>query len=1555
MKQRYYYLIIIIFFMLGFLHHVSAQNLAQEAYAIFEQSCLICHGENGSYRESLIIEHNALIDDEKIIPGDPEGSVFYQRLIETNIAKRMPLGQPPLDPTAIETIRQWIAAGALDWNTPTRPNTDFITTQAMLETIETHVQSLAPFDRAFARYFTASHLYNAGETDEALKAYQRALSKLVNSLSWGREIIKPKAIDPIETIFYIDLRDYQWEVGTNRWTQIERIYPYTDEYNAPAETALHEKLVSLQDTLNCKVPVIHVDWFIANAALPPLYHDILELPLTEQELQEKLEVSVTENIQNAPGKRVWRAGFNNSGVSNHNRVVERHTSQHGAYWKSYDFAGSVDTQNIFTHPLSFEHDGSEIIFNLPNGLQAYYLANQNGSRLNVAPTDIVSNPAVSDPAVRNGLSCIGCHTEGMKTFEDEVRNVVEQNANPPYDKARALSLYVEKTTMDALVTRDTERYRKALEKTGDVFGGIEPIQRFHETFQGSIDATHAAASLGLQTEILLKEIQQNVGLQNLGLLVLENGTIKRDTWTRQWTAIVNGLDFPQESIKTPVEPLPERIPGTIVNFPDPNMKASVARSIYLATWRNTTVVDPRDPQTPITVEMMTTFTSLSVDWNVQDLEGIQFATGLKRLNINNADNISDISLLAGLTNLEYLAIKGSDNISDLTPLAKLTNLEFLEISGNNNISNISPLAKLTNLKFLRVSGLYQGYANGYGHIRGNNNISDLTPLTGLTQLETLNLSINNVSNLSPLTSLTELKSLNLNNNDVSDLSPLARLTQLENLSLGDYGSSEPYRSTIYSDGSTRGAAPREETYSSYNNISDISPLTGLTELKSLDLSSNSISDVSPLEGLPKLERLYLSGNNITDISMLRGLTGLKFLWLHSNNISVISLPSELTKLEQLYLDDNNIRDLPSFLEFTELDILSLNGNNIKDLSSLAGLTGLSELLLIQNEISDVSPLAGLTQLETLWLYGNNISDVSPLAKLTELVILDLRHNNISDMSPLKAFFVPRAGGGISTDRIKSDVVRWENNPGYNTSRHNKIAGSWLWVVVPGFSDQWGKGWKPMASASDGAVTEADIATTGAIEGTSVGESVWELHEWNWDVRQFTKFGEHLEALGMEKAATSGNIVYGCTFLYSPRDQETTLFIPRGYFVKVWLNGDILYSEWGNPEVVPVTLKKGKNVLLFGVSHGSFFANDNFALPENTEYTISIPSVTYTLSNSPINSGDTFTLDLSARNVIDLADWRFDISFDPSVLEVLEVNEGDFMKQNGGSTLFQKGTIDNTAGKIESLSSAILTDTGVNGTGVILSVTFKAKTEVETRIALHNFQLLTFSEEEIPAGPHEFIFAITPKEAPLVGDVNGDGQVNVRDLILVSRSFGKEASSNPQADVNQDGIIDIRDLILVATHIGESTDTNAAPTTLTMENNELTPSVVQTWIDQAKREDDGSLAFRQGIENLEKLLTSLIPEKTALLANYPNPFNPETWIPYQLAAPADVTLTIYAIDGSVVRTLALGHQLPGIYQNRSRAAHWDGKNAVGELVASGLYFYTLTANDFTATRKMLIRK
>ena len=337
---------------------------------------------------------------------------------------------------------------------------------------------------------------------------------------------------------------------------------------------------------------------------------------------------------------------------------------------------------------------------------------------------------------------------------------------------------------------------------------------------------------------------------------------------------------------------------------------------------------------------------------------------------------------------------------------------------------------------------------------------------------------------------------------------------------------------------------------------------------------------------------------------------------------------------------------------------------------------------------------------------------------------------------------------------------------------------------------------------------------------------------------------------------------------------------------------------------------------------------------------------------PIRMGDTFTLRLSANDVTDLAGWQTDISFDPAVLEAVEASEGDFLNVKIGDTFFLKGTINNTAGKITAVSTAKLKGGG-SGTGTLLLVTFKAKAVGETRVTFSDFFAGSSSGEAIPSDTPEIVITIGDRKSP-AWDVNRDGLVNVLDLILVAQHLGGDVSSNPQVDVNGDGVINVLDLILVAQHFGESTAAGA-PFNIAMDNSELDAAMVQAWIAQAEAKNDGSIAFRQGIANLQQLLASLLPEKTALLPNYPNPFNPETWIPYHLAAAADVTVHIYAAGGTLIRTLALGHQAAGIYERPARAAYWDGKNEVGEPVASGVYFYTLTAGDFMTTRKMLIRK
>ena len=820
----------------------------------------------------------------------------------------------------------------------------------------------------------------------------------------------------------------------------------------------------------------------------------------------------------------------------------------------------------------------------------------------------------------------------------------------------------------------------------------------------------------------------------------------------------------------------------------------------------------------------------------------------------------------------------------------------------------------------------------------HNQISDLSPLASLTNLSRLGFRDNPVSDISPVRNLTNLTHLSFPHTLVSDLSPLAGLINLDNIWF-NAGEKISDLSPL------RGLINLRIIHAGGHSISDLSPLARLTKLEHIYLPGSDISNLTPLAGLTRLKELYLHHQDVlSDISPLAGLTGLERLNLEDNSISDLSPLAGLTNLKWLNLVVNDISDVSPLASLTNLTWLKVGRDNISDLSPLAGLTGLKELYLPECEISDISPLAGLIELERLSLHHNNISDLSPLARLTNLKWLEISRNNISDLSPLEGL----------RENIK---LIWYDNPAFPKGGP-KIEGPWLWVAIP--STRLSSDTDLLAKASSGAVTETEIATQGAIVGQSVGDSVWTAYNLPPTGRDNIS---HMLRDSIYKDSVHPNpgaALYGSVSLYSPREQNTTMYIGGDDGVKVWLNGTLTHERIGHrsadnyTDFFPVTLKQGRNVLLVAVYT---WGNGFFGFEPGTEYTVTNPGIGYTFSKTPIYIDDTFTLDISAETVFDMAGWQFDIAFDPAILEAISVSEGNFLK-TGGTTFFQGGSIDNATGKITALSAARLSTQGVSGTGTLLQVRFKAKSDGETKLALQNFEFGAITGDLIPAGPHQV--SITVEGRLATGDVNRDGRVSILDLILVAQQLGRRVSAGSPVDLNRDGVVSILDLILAAQAIGGTT-TSAAPVALNPDligavgAESVDAATIKAWIAQARLEDDGSLAFKQGIENLEKLLASLIPEETALLANYPNPFNPETWIPYQLAESAEVTLTIYDMNGQLVRRLAMGHQAAGMYQSRSRAVYWDGRNQLGEPVASGLYFYTLTAGEFTATRRMLILK
>ena len=214
---------------------------------------------------------------------------------------------------------------------------------------------------------------------------------------------------------------------------------------------------------------------------------------------------------------------------------------------------------------------------------------------------------------------------------------------------------------------------------------------------------------------------------------------------------------------------------------------------------------------------------------------------------------------------------------------------------------------------------------------------------------------------------------------------------------------------------------------------------------------------------------------------------------------------------------------------------------------------------------------------------------------------------------------------------------------------------------------------------------------------------------------------------------------------------------------------------------------------------------------------------------------------------------------------------------------------------------------------------------------------------------------------LPGDVNRDGLVDILDLLIVVVHFGESPPTNPRADTNKDGQVNIEDLVQIIQIIEENQNGAAAPTQNVILNRTATLSdadidLLYAFYQKIEEMPEGTTQ----IERVRRFLRYLLmpaegPLQTKLYPNYPNPFNPETWIPYQLAVGAEITIRIYNTEGKTVRTLFAGHQAAGYYLERSRAAYWDGRNELGEQVASGVYIYELTTPTFKQTKRLVILK
>ena len=851
--------------------------------------------------------------------------------------------------------------------------------------------------------------------------------------------------------------------------------------------------------------------------------------------------------------------------------------------------------------------------------------------------------------------------------------------------------------------------------------------------------------------------------------------------------------------------------------------------------------------------------------------------------------------MKALTTLEVQAYRGRvwAPMSDLTGLEKATNLTSLKLWISTSVSDISHLSDLTNLTTLSLGG--------------STSVSDISHLSDLTNLTTLSLISTSVSDISHLSDLTNLTTLRLADNSVSDISHLSDLTNLTTLDLD------------------------------HNSVSDISHLSDLTNLTTLRLADNSVSDISHLSDLTNLTTLTLHDNSVSDISHLSDLTNLTTLTLNGTSVSDISHLSDLTNLTRLQMGSLSVSDISYLSDLTNLTRLSLGSNSVSDISHLSDLTNLTRLEMNDNSVSDISHLSDLTNLTWLYLPDNSISDISPLASNTGLGTGDWVYLSGNPLSyPSIYTHIPalqtRGVTVTFTNRTPTTLTKVSGDAQTGTIG-TALANPFVVEVKDGTTTAKTFAGVPVTFAVTGSGGTLS-ATTVATDATGRAQATLTLGSasgTNTVTATVTHAGRTLTQTFTATANRLPMFTSAATFSVAENTPATTAV------------GTVVATDADSQDSVTGYTLSGADSSKFAITTAgvlTFVAAPDYETPGdlvsttpanaagNNEYVI---IVTATSGTGARQATATQTLTITVTDVNEAPAQPAP----PTVATVAATPTSLSVNWTAATNTGPAITAYNL--RYRKSSETSWTSSTYAGTAISTTLTGLAPgTSYEVQVLAKNSE-----------GDGPWSESGTGTTAYQAEDVDSDGDVDINDLVSVISNFG--SASPGDNDVDSDGDVDAADIRAVFAALVAATA--GAPAHLTH-----TAKTLQDYVQQAEQRGMLDANFQRGLAVLEALLEPfLIPDETALLRNYPNPFNPETWIPYQLAKSSDVTFSIYSVNGRLVRTLSLGYQAAGVYRHRSRAAYWDGRNALGEPVASGVYFYTLTAGEFIATGKMLIRK
>lgn len=594
----------------------DGEDLTKSVDVWLQKQCKSCHirGASAAQKALLARSERVATDSGLIAAGRPEQSLLFQSISGTKGVAQMPPGNTVSD-ADIEVVRQWIEAlqinaqtvAPIDAALERHATRKHITQPEIMKAVQRHIQSVDVADQKNMRYFSFQSYFNGHLPCQEEEAFVRqhltphlaALSKLLNSLSWKHDLVKAKPLEGAPYVFAVDISDLEWSAA--QWDVLvsgeipglatPEPYPYGgNPTGINADPAL-QVIAALSQT---NTPIMRADWFVGHGGQPLYYKHLLGLPDHVDQLENRLRVNLNDAI--ATTDDVIRLGFleGSSGVSVNNRLLDRiDLPSGGYYWLSYDFDRPVkaDSQRrlkdfplgpkaALPHLETFAHDGGEMLFSLPNGLQGYYLTDKAGNYLEKGPVSVVFHPVqagylspVFGPEIANGAGCMACHINGIISASDQIKEaIITEGLLPNSKSAQRLfeTLYAGDEVVREKMEGDIAYYLKALAeidgnpglKTADLQGaGVfheEPVTNLMSVYFEPIDREKLAAEFGFtfrelqdRAKVLPNAARAKNILSSWFVALESRGVIERSDVERHFQQVYAALFDTEPKSETP--------------------------------------------------------------------------------------------------------------------------------------------------------------------------------------------------------------------------------------------------------------------------------------------------------------------------------------------------------------------------------------------------------------------------------------------------------------------------------------------------------------------------------------------------------------------------------------------------------------------------------------------------------------------------------------------------------------------------------------------------------------------------------------------------------------------------------------------------------------------------------------------------------------------------------------------------------------------------------------------------------------------------------------------